>query len=125
MGVLEDAIREHLDLKRRHGASGEELDRQEAEALGPARRDLPESEAEPAEAGHEDAVEPAPEAADLVEPDVDVEPAQAEPASVEPAPPLDEESPVDAPIPPKQDEDPDFGAEEESSRRPPHDLDFE
>src|SRR5262245_17771296 len=38
MGLLEDAIREHLDLKRKHGAPVEELDRQEAEALGPARR---------------------------------------------------------------------------------------
>ena len=42
MGVLEDAIREHLELKRRHGASDEELRRQEAEALGPARREAPE-----------------------------------------------------------------------------------
>ena len=39
MGVLDDAIRDHLDLKRRHGASEQELRRQEAEALGPARRD--------------------------------------------------------------------------------------
>ena len=39
MGGLEDAIREHLDLKRRHGASDEEVRRQEAEALGPARRE--------------------------------------------------------------------------------------
>ncbi|HEY1275973.1 MAG TPA: hypothetical protein VGF25_13735 [Thermoleophilaceae bacterium] len=38
MGLLEDAIREHLDLKRKHGVPEEELDRQEAEALGPARR---------------------------------------------------------------------------------------
>ena len=38
MGVLDDAIREHLELKRRHGASEEEISRQEAEALGPARR---------------------------------------------------------------------------------------
>ena len=38
MGVLEDAIREHLELKRRHGASDEELEEQEVEALGPARR---------------------------------------------------------------------------------------
>ena|SRR5215218_2703 len=38
MGLLDDAIREHLDLKRRHGASEAELRRQEDEALGPARR---------------------------------------------------------------------------------------
>ena len=40
MGLLDDAIREHLDLKRKHGASDEELRRQETEALGPARRDF-------------------------------------------------------------------------------------
>src|SRR6187200_764288 len=38
MGLLDDAIREHLELKRRHGASPEEVERQEQEALGPARR---------------------------------------------------------------------------------------
>jgi hypothetical protein len=46
MGVLEDAIREHLELKRKHGASEEDLDRQESEALGPARREV-EQPAEP------------------------------------------------------------------------------
>ena len=38
MGLLDDAIREHLDLKRTHGASEEEVARQEVEALGPVRR---------------------------------------------------------------------------------------
>ncbi len=38
MGLLDDAIREHLELKRRHGAPDEELKRQEHEALGPIRR---------------------------------------------------------------------------------------
>jgi hypothetical protein len=41
MGVLDDAIREHLDLKRQHGAAEDEIAREEAEALGPARRDTP------------------------------------------------------------------------------------
>ena len=40
MGVLEDAIREHLELKRQHGASEQELEAQADEALGPARRDV-------------------------------------------------------------------------------------
>src|SRR4051794_23399152 len=40
MGVLDDAIREHLELKRQHGAAEQEVNRQEAEALGPVRRDL-------------------------------------------------------------------------------------
>src|SRR5215208_4723008 len=39
MGVLDDAIREHLHLKRRHGA-GEE------EALGPARREVAPADSE-------------------------------------------------------------------------------
>ena len=40
MGILDDAIREHLELKRQHGVPEEELQRQEEEALGPARRDV-------------------------------------------------------------------------------------
>jgi hypothetical protein len=36
MGILDDAIREHLELKRRHGVTEDELQRQEEEALGPA-----------------------------------------------------------------------------------------
>jgi hypothetical protein len=39
MGALDDAIREHLELKRQHGAAEEEIRRAEAEALGPARRE--------------------------------------------------------------------------------------
>jgi hypothetical protein len=46
MGLLDDAIREHLELKRRHGASDEEIEQEEAEALGPARRDFPARAAE-------------------------------------------------------------------------------
>jgi hypothetical protein len=41
MGILDDAIREHLELKRAHGAAEDEVLRQEAEALGPARREPP------------------------------------------------------------------------------------
>jgi hypothetical protein len=37
MGLLDDAIREHLDLKRRRGADADEVARQENEALGPPR----------------------------------------------------------------------------------------
>ena len=56
MGVLDDAIRDHLELKRKHGASDEELEREEAEALGPARRDFEpaaEQASEDEEAGFE------------------------------------------------------------------------
>jgi len=41
MGVLDDAIRQHIELKRQHGASEEDLRLQEQEALGPARRESP------------------------------------------------------------------------------------
>ena len=38
MGILDEAIREHLDLKRQHGGDPSEIDRLEREALGPVRR---------------------------------------------------------------------------------------
>jgi hypothetical protein len=44
MGLLDDAIREHLDLKRRRGADPSEIAKEEAEALGPVRREAPEEE---------------------------------------------------------------------------------
>jgi hypothetical protein len=65
MGTLDDAIREHLELKRRLGASEEELERKEAEALGgrspapepPAAETQPAAQ-EPAPAAPEPVVEP-------------------------------------------------------------------
>ena len=52
MGLLDDAIREHLDLKRRRGADPTEIERAEREALGPVRRgpeeSLPEAEGDEA-----------------------------------------------------------------------------
>jgi hypothetical protein len=134
MGVLEDAIREHLDLKRRHGASDEELSHQEAEALGPARRDVPEAENEPS------ADDTAHTAVVPVEPGAAMEP-PVEPAAVEPAPPVQEQSepapePEAPPAPADQDTimyspgespedpDPDF-AGEAPEQKPPGDLDFD
>ena len=50
MGLLDDAIREHLDLKRRRGADPGEVERAEREALGPVRRNRePADTAEPEE----------------------------------------------------------------------------
>ena len=53
MGILDDAIREHLELKRRLGASDEEIEQKETEAFGPAgvglRQPAPPAEAVPAE----------------------------------------------------------------------------
>jgi len=54
MGLLDDAIREHLELKRKRGADPAELTRDEQEALTPAVR-------EPADVGVAEALEPAPE----------------------------------------------------------------
>src|SRR4051794_39552360 len=39
MGILEEAIREHLDLKRNRGADPHEVAQQEREALSPAVRE--------------------------------------------------------------------------------------
>jgi hypothetical protein len=38
MGLLDDAIKEHLELKRRRGADPNEVEKLEREALGPVRR---------------------------------------------------------------------------------------
>src|SRR5918998_121299 len=38
MGLLDDAIKEHLELKRRRGADAGEISRLESEALGPVPR---------------------------------------------------------------------------------------
>lgn len=38
MGILDDAIREHLELKRQHGAAGSDISRLENEAFGAATR---------------------------------------------------------------------------------------
>ncbi len=51
MGLLDDAIREHLDLKRRHGADPAEVERLEREALGPVRRGPEETDPLEAHAG--------------------------------------------------------------------------
>jgi hypothetical protein len=52
MGLLDDAIREHLDLKRRRGADPSEVARLEQEALGPVRREP--APAEPAGEHHDE-----------------------------------------------------------------------
>ena len=61
MGLLEDAIREHLELKRRRGASAEEVAAEEKDALGPPGRPTPLEDAAASSAGVE-SVGPPPEA---------------------------------------------------------------
>ena len=73
MGLLDEAIREHLELKRRRGADPGEIARQEREALGPARSPAspPVAEGEPAVAAAGPAADEwdeAPDPTSLVEP---------------------------------------------------------
>ena len=82
MGLLDHAIREHLELKRRRGADPGEVARQEREALAP--------ELQPSEAEHGDAddfaVEEHPEAPHDLEHHPHDEPRhQAQPVDLSPA----------------------------------------
>lgn len=71
MGLLDDAIRDHIDLLRRRGADPTDIAKAEAEALGPVVRevDAPEHHADdgilsgtgPVPADEADVVEPEPE----------------------------------------------------------------
>jgi hypothetical protein len=97
MGLLDDAIREHLELKRQHGGNPSEIERQEREAFGAGGRPAapPEGEAAddaapdepPAEAGPDDATIVA--APDALAEDVAPAPADAGPPTEEVAPPAD------------------------------------
>jgi hypothetical protein len=139
MGVLDDAIREHLDLKRKHGAPEEELRRQEEEALGPVRREVepPREETEASGNGEapEAVLEPAPE--QVAEPDpapfdgeapsrgaearggalesFNDEAASAEPQGAEPVEPVEAIEPVE-PVEPEEPEGPEVTEESEPDR---------
>jgi len=146
MGLLDDAIREHLELKRKHGANPEDVARQEQEALGPGQRnefaqpeapeEEPAAEEAPAPPLNEDPPEeePAPEAAadaaayeedpwldeepDEVPADEALEPRRPEPAA--------EENPEDV-----LEETPDFLQETPEhdrlwfEQKPPRDFDWD
>jgi len=87
MGLLDDAIREHLELKRRHGADPGDLAKLEREAFGPIRRGAePAEPAEPLPSGPEAVAPPEPE------PELQADPVLTEPEVDAPAPaPADEE----------------------------------
>jgi hypothetical protein len=132
MGILDDAIREHLDLKRRHGARETELREIEDEAFGSAEQADPfvagelygevataePATAEPAEAGNEEPTR-------LVEPEA-LRPTETppEPESVSPPEPesvsLPEPEALRGPEPPEplepepETSDQSIGAEPES-----------
>jgi hypothetical protein len=101
MGLLDDAIREHLELKKKHGADPGEVERQEREALGASRRaefaaadeDEPGVEEEPvAEAADPDDAggEREPFDVDALKP-VEEEPQAPEPGDTAGAPGYDED----------------------------------
>jgi hypothetical protein len=95
MGLLDDAIREHLDLKRRRGADPAEVERAEHEALGPVRRGpepMAAEEAEPLLPYDDQGSEPERVGAETAEPEwheepVGDEPLEAAPVDREPPPP--------------------------------------
>jgi hypothetical protein len=87
MGLLDDAIREHLELRRAHGADPTDVERQEREALGALRQEAefasPSGDDEAPAAVAAEAAEPqAPEA----EPDPELEAQEAEEAWFEEGP---------------------------------------
>ena len=98
MGLLEDAIREHLDLKRQHGADPSEVAAEEREALGPVQRAAEPAVAED-EPVEEDAaplddepLEPGTDEHDVALPHDDEEPHEEAPP---PPPPTDRSAPFD------------------------------
>ena len=96
MGLLDDAIREHLELKRRRGADPAEVEKQEREALGPVRSGTEVAEPAPGDAAEpvDGAVEP-PLPAQVPEPSGAVRAPDPEP---EPEPP-EPSAPVAASLP--------------------------
>jgi hypothetical protein len=62
MGLLDDAIRDHIDLLRRRGADPTEIAKAEAEALGPVVREVDEPEAHDVVEDVVSDTDPAPEA---------------------------------------------------------------
>jgi hypothetical protein len=109
MGLLDDAIREHLELKRKHGADPEDVERQEKEALSPGgpRAEFAQPETDAVVAQQPEIAESEPEdALPEGEPDVPEEPTQGHPAA---APGYDEDPWLDDEVP----------AEEALERRDP------
>src|SRR4051794_13343816 len=94
MGILDDAIKEHLELKRSHGAPEDELRQKEAEAFGPVRQGAAPAPAEAPEAVAED-IDPETELYEDAAPEY--EPAEPVPAPPEPEPEPGPDPAVDDP----------------------------
>jgi hypothetical protein len=88
MGILDDAIREHLDLKRRHGAREAELKQLEDEVFGPPSRPGEPDFPEPATAGPREETGEVPLSDEASEAPTELAPAPPLP-DVEAAPPAD------------------------------------
>jgi hypothetical protein len=132
MGLLDDAIREHLELKRAHGADPTEVERQEREALGATRQ----AEFAPSEAPPTDEV-----AAVAAEPEAEQQPwPEEEPDEVpsgdalEHSPAAEADADAEAAEPESEDvleETPDFLQETPEhdrlwfEQRPPRDFDWD
>ena len=96
MGILDDAIRQHLDLKRRQGAEEDELQRLEDEAFGP-----------PSRPGEPDFPGPAAEGdAAVSSPDTGESVAVEEPLAAEPTAPVPEPSTAEEVLAPETGEEP-------------------
>ena len=72
MGMLDDAIREHLDLKRRQGTDPSEIAQLETEALGGKEDSEPEVEAEAELVEVEEIVAEEPPQSETPEPEQDL-----------------------------------------------------
>jgi hypothetical protein len=97
MGLLDDAIKEHLELKRKRGADAEEVSRLEQEALGPPQRGEFAGATAPAEPAEQTEVADAPLPAP---PEESVAPEPVEPDLAEPEPePRPEPEPSDMAAP--------------------------
>jgi hypothetical protein len=147
MGLLDDAIREHLELKRAHGADPTEVERQEREALGATRQaEFAPSEAPPTDevaavaAGDVAPVEPI-EPEEAPEPEAEQQPwPEEEPDEVpsgdalEHSPAAEADADAEAAEPESEDvleETPDFLQETPEhdrlwfEQRPPRDFDWD
>jgi hypothetical protein len=114
MGLLDDAIREHLELKRARGADPNEVERQEREALGATPQAEFASAAEP-ESAEPEAAEPAEELEPIPEEPVAEadEPVDAgEPFDVEALEPVEPAAPAGEPDPWLEDERDEVPADE-------------
>jgi hypothetical protein len=127
MGILDDAIREHLELIRSHGATDSEVQRLEDEAFGPPTRpdeaDFPESEGAASGNGvATETAEPAPEEAGAHEDVTTLLSAEGGPGAEETVPAEPEATPPQPEEPDLEGEaavaDPEPGGEEPAAEEP-------